>query len=144
MSKEVFFTSLNFCSTIYSIIFPLIITVSLGENCCRHKTTVLTTSLIFYMNFVYLWISVFDDCQLGDGSKFRRSQSWKKMFKTKDKKEKTKDKDVIRKNSSSSESSLSQSSVSSSPKVSTKSKHDNRIAGMVTQFALLRPPMGSC
>lgn len=76
---------------------------------------------------------MFGAFQLGDGCKVKRSQSWKKIFRAKDKK----DKDVARKNSSGSESSLSQSSVSSSPKVSSKNKHDDRTSGIVTHLTLI-------
>lgn len=63
--------------------------------------------------------------ELGNGGEFKRSKSWRKMFKQRDKgKDKTKEKEPVRKNSSGSESSLSQSSVTSSPKTSAKNtKH---------------------
>lgn len=67
--------------------------------------------------------------ELGNGGDFKRSKSWRKMFKQRDKgKDKNKDKEAnIRKNSSGSESSLSQSSVSSSPKPSAKNTRNNLV-----------------
>ncbi|XP_027039265.1 liprin-alpha-1-like isoform X2 [Pocillopora damicornis] len=69
--------------------------------------------------------------ELGNGGDFKRSKSWRKMFKQRDKgKDKNRDKEAnARKNSSGSESSLSQSSVSSSPKPSAKNTKNNLIGG---------------
>lgn len=69
--------------------------------------------------------------ELGNGGDFKRSKSWRKMFKQRDKgKDKSKDKEAnVRKNSSGSESSLSQSSVSSSPKPSAKNSKHNAVSG---------------
>lgn len=67
--------------------------------------------------------------ELGNGGDFKRSKSWRKMFKQRDKgKDKNKDKEPIRRNSSGSESSLSQSSVSSSPKSSAKNAKHNAVS----------------
>lgn len=64
--------------------------------------------------------------ELGNGGDFKRSKSWRKMFKQRDKgKDKIKDKEAVRRNSSGSESSLSQSSVTSSPKTSAKNAKHN-------------------
>lgn len=83
--------------------------------------------------------------QLGNGGEFKRSKSWRKMFKQRDKgKDKTKEKEPVRKNSSGSESSLSQSSVTSSPKTSAKNtKHaaasnDSKASGKILF------PVGRC
>ncbi|KAJ7360065.1 Liprin-alpha-1 [Desmophyllum pertusum] len=73
--------------------------------------------------------------ELGNGGDFKRTKSWRKMFKQRDKgKDKNKDKEAnMRKNSSGSESSLSQSSVSSSPKPAAKNAKNNLVSGSDTK-----------
>lgn len=67
--------------------------------------------------------------ELGNGGEFKRSKSWRKMFKQRDKgKDRNRgDRELARRNSSGSESSLSQSSVSSSPKPSAKNTKHNSL-----------------
>ncbi|XP_015766294.1 PREDICTED: liprin-alpha-1-like [Acropora digitifera] len=68
--------------------------------------------------------------ELGNAGEFKRSKSWRKMFKQRDKgKDRSRgDRELVRRNSSGSESSLSQSSVSSSPKSTAKNtKHNSHV-----------------